>query len=196
MNFYATPIHPLHLDLYRYPSIAPISLRWRTHHLPLCEPLSLCLHSHFIKLLLVSQSCHLFPLLSMPLFMVASGLPHASEYWLKLPLLVSLSLVWAKAVPDPLLLQGILQYQQVGLVYLLWGHCLIPWVMVCTGCWVWPSFMEFLFPAQPCRVPGFKSCWSSKLHSLGAPPLVTRPPGWEALHCAQDFHTAAELLCY
>ena len=33
---------------------------------------------------------------------------------------------------------------------------------------------------QSCGSPAIKSCWLSKLDSLGTPPSVARPPGWEA----------------
>lgn len=51
-----------------------------------CTPTS----SHFFFSFLSHAICSL---VSMPLFMAASGHPHASEPWLKLPLLVSLSLM-------------------------------------------------------------------------------------------------------
>ena len=54
-----------------------------------------------------------------------------------------------------------------------------PWFLVHTRLCVHPPRMEFLFPPV-CGSPAIKPRWPSKPDSLGTPPPVARPPGWEA----------------
>lgn len=71
---------------------------------------------------------------------------------------------------------------------LLWGHCILPWVLGHTRSCVFPLRMEFLFAPVLCN-----SCdqthWSSKPDALRALLPNARPPGCGAWPRTQQFHS-------
>ena len=61
------------------------------------------------------------------------------------------------------------------------------------------NLSSLLFPAAAAAVKSLRSwvqiCWSSKLHSLGAPPLVTSPQAGKPYTVLRNFTPVTELLC-
>ena len=82
--------------------------------------------------------------------------------------------------PPPL--QETLQYQQVVWPTFLWGTAFFPWVR-CAQVLCVPSKGGVSVSPSPV-IPVIKPRWPSKPYSLGAPPPIARPPGWEAWQAA------------
>ena len=110
--------------------------------------------------------------------MVDSGRAHAKEYFPELLLPVFLSSQWATDTPH--LCRRPSNTSRLVWFSLLWGHCSIPWVLICTLLCVCPPRVESLFPpvlSKSCnQIPltfkvWFSSnssshCWTPRLGSL------------------------------
>ena len=125
--------------------------------------------------------------------MADSGRAHAKEYFPELLLPVSLSPDEPQSPPtsagDPPKLAG----RSVSVSP--WGHGSFVWVPMHTLLCVCPPRVESLFP-QSCQSPAVKSQQPSKSDSLGIPPPVARPPGWEPDVELRTFTPVGGLLWY
>ena len=112
---------------------------------------------------------------------------HAKEYFPELLLPVSLSPQWATSTPasagDSPTLAGRSGSVSLGVTAPSPGSQCTHY-FVC-GLQEW----SLCFP-QSCRSPAIKSHYASKSDSLGIPPPVAGPPGWEAWRGAQNLHSS------
>ena len=119
--------------------------------------------------------------------MADSGRAHAKEYFPELLLPVSLSSWWDTATSastgDPPTLAGRSGSVSYGVT------APSPWSR-CTYCFVCALQEWSLCFPQFCRSPAIKSHKPSKFDSLGIPPPVAGPPGWEAWCGAQNLHSS------
>ena len=90
--------------------------------------------------------------------------------------------------PPPL--QETLQHKQVGLVPSPVGSLLLPPGSWCAHYFVCALQEWSLCFSQSRWSPAIKSHWPSKSVSLGIPPPVAGPPGWEAWRGARNPHSS------
>ena len=111
--------------------------------------------------------------------MADSGRAHAKEYFPELLLPVSLSSQWDTATSasagDPLTLVGSSGPVSYGVT--------VP----SPGSRCAHYFWSLCFP-QSCRSPAITFDQPSKSDSLGIPPPIAGPPGWEAWRVGQNLH--------
>ena len=119
--------------------------------------------------------------------MADSGRSHAKEYFPELLLPVSLSSRWATVTPtsagDLPTLAGRSVSVSPGVTSPSPGS-------ECTQYSVCPLQEWSLCFPQSCQSPANKSHYPSKSVSLGIPPPVAGPTGWEAWHGAQNLHSS------
>ena len=119
--------------------------------------------------------------------MTDSGRAHTKEYFPELLLPVSLSPWWATATPasagDPPPLAGRSGSVSPGVTAPSSGSWCTHYFLCALQEW------SLCFP-QSCWSPAINSHWASKSDSLGIPPSLAGPPGWEAWHGAQNLQSS------
>ena len=119
--------------------------------------------------------------------MADSGRTHTKEYFPELLLPVSLSPQWATGTPclcrRPSNTSSRSGSVSPGVTAPSPGSQRAHYFVCALQEW------SLCFP-QSCRSPAIKSHQASKSDSLGIPPPIAGPPGWEAWHGAQNLHSS------